>query len=201
MLKFSFAAAAVVVAALVVGIGAVNVPASAMTMSNPGPDYYPQAAAAYCKAQGGVVETRTAWYGTNGPNPLRLAGERSWCQFTLKSDGSRIHLLLDTLYTKQPTLATLAYYAMVQPGQCHGNPASCYCSLLGGSDQFGGTNGNGGGWVTMDPHSVDQTLEACIFPDLSSIDSWGLTYHSQGIIRGIDLGTVLRYKNPFKHKR
>jgi hypothetical protein len=48
---------------------------------------------------------------------------------------------------------------------------------------------------------VDQTLEACIFPDLSSIDSWGLTYHSQGIIRGIDLGTVLRYKNPFKHKR
>jgi putative hemolysin len=197
--KFSIAAAAIVVAATVVGIGAGHAPASALTLSNPSPDFNPKLAAAYCIAQGGTVETRTAWYGTNGPNPLQLAGERSWCQFKLKSDGSRIHLLLDTLFTKLPTLAALAYYAELPPGNCQGNPASCYCSLLGGSDQFGGTNGAGGGWV--DPNSIDQTLEACIFPDLSSIDSWGLTYHSQGIIRGIDLGKVLRFKNPFNKKR
>ena len=195
-MTFSFAAAAVVVAAML--SGAALAPASAQSAPNPGPNFDPAAAAAYCISQGGRVESRTAWYGTNGPNPLRLAGERSFCQFKSKDDGSRIHLLLDTLYTHQPTLAALAYYAEVPPGSCQGNPASCYCTLLGGSDQFGGTNGAGGGWVYA--HSQDQTLEACIFPDLSSIDSWGLAYHSQNIIRGIDLAKVLRFKNPFKHK-
>jgi hypothetical protein len=39
-------------------------------------------------------------------------------------------------------------------------------------------------------------LEACIFPDMSSIDSWGLAYYSNGDIRGIDLSTVLRYGPP-----
>ena len=197
ILKFSIAAAAIVAAALVTGIGAAHVSASAQTLSIIRPDFNPQAAAAYCISVGGRVETRTAVYGTNGPNALQLAGERSFCEFTSKSDKSRIHILLDTLYTKQPTLAALAYYAEVQPGSCQGNPASCYCTLLGGSDQFGGTTGAGGGWVN--PNSVDQTLEACIFPDMSSIDSWGLTYHSQNIIRGTDLSKVLRYKNPFRH--
>jgi hypothetical protein len=41
--------------------------------------------------------------------------------------------------------------------------------------------------------SPNQVLEACIFPDMSSIDSWGLTYNTAGMIRGIDLTTVLRY--------
>jgi putative hemolysin len=151
--------------------------------------------AIYCHQTGGVVERRIAVYGTNGSNPLTLSGIRQFCQYTAK-DGSRIHLLLDTLYTTKPTLAALAYYAK-QPlgGGCHGNPASCYCSQLGGSDQFGGTTGAGGGWVLKG--AIDETLEACIFPDLSSIDSWGLAYHSNGIIRGRDLAKVLRYKNPF----
>ena len=34
----------------------------------------------------------------------------------------------------------------------------------------------------------------CVFPDLSSIDSWGLTYHSDGTIRGADLTDLFRYK-------
>jgi hypothetical protein len=56
---------------------------------------------------------------------------------------------------------------------------------------------NGGGWVKKsDP--VDTVLEACIFPDMSTIDSWGLTYHQfGGIIRGKNLANVLRYKNPY----
>jgi putative hemolysin len=148
----------------------------------------------YCAQTGGVVETRTAWYGTNGSSPLRLAGIQDFCQYTA-SDGSRIHTLVSTLYTPQPTLAALAYYAKVQPGSCNGNPASCYCTLLGGSDQFGGTTGAGGGWVKKG--TIDFVLEACIFPDMSSIDSWGLFYHSAGIIRGIDLGTVLKYPDPY----
>ncbi|MEO6834535.1 MAG: hypothetical protein ABI231_01320 [Candidatus Tumulicola sp.] len=152
------------------------------------------AAAAYCKQTNGVVEVRRALYGTNGSNPLALAGVASFCQYTLKKDGSRIHILLSTLYTTKPTLAALAFILKPPVGSCQGNPASCYCSFLGGSDQFGGTTGAGGGWFKK--NSVDQTLEACIFPDLSSIDSWGLAYNANGIVRGINLVKVMRYKYP-----
>jgi len=152
------------------------------------------AAAAYCRQTHGEVEVRHAVYGSNGPTLLFLAGVRTFCQYTKKKDGSRIHILLSTLYTTKPTLAALAYYLKPASGSCNGNPASCYCSLLGGSDQFGGTTGAGGGWYKK--KSIDQTLEACIFPDMSSIDSWGLTYHANGIIRGINLERVMRYKYP-----
>jgi len=164
-------------------------------------DSTPSPAAAYCVSKGGEVDARRAYYNTNDveQNWLGLAGERDFCKFTSKKDGSRIHLLLSTLYTEEPSLAALAYYAKVPMGSCSGNPASCYCSLLGGSDLFGGINANGGGWVQKsDP--IDTVLEACIFPDLSSIDSWGLAYHSVGIIRGKDLSKVLRFKNPYARK-
>ncbi|HEY6325628.1 MAG TPA: hypothetical protein VIW73_03805 [Candidatus Cybelea sp.] len=151
-------------------------------------------AEAYCRQTGGEVETRRPVYGSNGSQLLVLAGKRIFCQYTKKQDGSRIHILLSTLYTTKPTLAALAYILKPPPGSCNGNPASCYCSLLGGSDQFGGTTGAGGGWYKK--NGVDQTLEACIFPDESSIDSWGLAYHAHGIIRGINLQKVMRYKYP-----
>jgi hypothetical protein len=151
-------------------------------------------AAAYCVKTHGAVEVRHAVYGSNGPSLLFLAGVKTFCQYTSKKDGSRIHILLSTLYTTKPTLAALAYYQKPSMGSCGGNPASCYCSQLGASDQFGGTYGAGGGWYKK--NSIDQTLEACIFPDMSSIDSWGLAYHANGIIRGIDLSKVMRYKYP-----
>ncbi len=149
----------------------------------------------YCVKKGGVVQTRIPEYNTNGGDPLVLSGSQEFCQFTSKKDGSQINVLLSTLTTKQPSLAALAYYAQVQMGSCNGNPGSCYCSLVGGTDLFGGINAAGGGWVL----STDQTdvLEACIFPDMSSIDSWGLAYHSADIIRGKDLAKVLRYPNPY----
>lgn len=154
------------------------------------------AAAQYCKSTGGRVEMRQAIYGTNNPPKqwLHLAAEQPFCQYTQKSDGSRIHLSLLTLYTTKPTLAALAYYAQVPwNGQGNGNPASYYCTQLGGAE-IGATDLNGGGWVSAG--GIDQVLEACIFPDNSTIDSWGLFYHSDNIIRGIDLSTVLRYSNP-----
>jgi putative hemolysin len=152
----------------------------------------------YCVKKGGEVDVREPYFNTNAGEQdwLRLSGDRQFCKFTSKKDGSRIYVELSTLYTQQPTLAALAYYAEVQMGNCNGNPASCYCSLLGGSDLFGGINASGGGWVKKsDP--VDTVLEACIFPDMSTIDSWGLAYHSVGIIRGKDLSKVLRYKDPY----
>ncbi len=155
------------------------------------------AAADYCVTTGGVVETRTAVWNTNGPKSswLVLTGVKRFCQYTSAEDGSRIHILLSTLYSTKPTLAALAYYGKPpMSGGGPGNPASYYCTQLGGSDQFGGTTPAGGGWVQLG--AIDEVLEACIFPDMSSIDSWGLTYNSASIIRGIDLSTVLRYKNP-----
>jgi hypothetical protein len=156
-------------------------------------------AAQACVLKGGTVDGRIPYFNTNDipQNWLRLNGSTTFCKFTSKVDGSRIYVELSTLYSTQPTLAALAYYAE-EPlsGTCNGNPASCYCSQLGGTDLFGGINLNGGGWVKMsDP--VDTVLEACIFPDMSSIDSWGLTYHSANIIRGKNLKGVLRFKDPY----
>jgi putative hemolysin len=157
------------------------------------------AAVDYCVKKGGEVDVRVPYYNTNDiqQNWFRLSGNRRFCKFTSKKDGSRIHVLLSTLYTNQPSLAALAYYAKVRyGGHCVGNPASCYCSQLGGTDLFGGVNLNGGGWVQLtDP--VDTVLEACILPDMSSIDSWGLTYHQANIIRGKNLKNVLRYPDPY----
>lgn len=157
---------------------------------------------AYCTSTGGTLETRLPVYGTNGPiqDWLRLAGSQDFCQYTSSSDGSRIHVSLDTLYSLKPSLAALAYYAETAwNGLGEGNPASLYCTQLGGSDLFGGINAAGGGWVEF--HTIDEVLEACIFPDNSTIDSWGLFYHSAGIIRGADLSTVLRYPNPYTTKQ
>jgi putative hemolysin len=153
---------------------------------------------AYCLSTGGELETRYPTYGTNNSsqNWLQLAGWQGFCQYTQASDGSRIHVSLETLTTTLPTLAALAYYSETPwNGQGEGNPASFYCTQLGGSDQFGGSTGAGGGWVEV--NTTDVVLEACIFPDNSTIDSWGLFYHSDGIIRGIDLSTVLKYQDPY----
>ena len=100
---------------------------------------------AYCTSTGGVVETRIPAYGTNGSiqDWLRLAGKQDFCQYT-SSYGSRIHLSLDTLYALKPSLAALAYYAETPwNGLGEGNPASLYCTQLGGSDLFGGVNAAG----------------------------------------------------------
>jgi hypothetical protein len=150
----------------------------------------------YCTAKGGAVVTRIPEYGTNGSDPLVLAGPRQWCQYTAKNGGSSISVLLTTLVATKPSLAALAYYAEVPYNEkCSGSPGSCYCSQIGGTDLFGGITAAGGGWVsTTDSTDV---LDACIFPDLSSIDSYGLFYHSAGIVRGKDLNGRLRYKSPY----
>ena len=57
------------------------------------------------------------------------------------------------------------------------NPASVYCADLGGAE-LGGVLAPDGGWV----NSADESdvVQMCVFPDLSIIDSWGLTYHTRG---------------------
>ncbi len=155
---------------------------------------------AYCTATGGLIEVRHAVYGTNNApqNWLWLGSEETFCQYTA-SDGSRIHLSLETLTQTRPTLAALAYYAQVPwNGQGNGNPASFYCTQIGGAE-IGATDFAGGAWVSKG--GIDKTLETCVFPDNSTIDSWGLLYHSVSIIRGIDLSTVLTFANPYTAKK
>lgn len=155
--------------------------------------------AAYCTKTGGHVQSRQAAFGTNNPvnTWLYLAAHEKFCQY-VASDQSTINISLATLSTDKPTLAALAYYAAVPwNGQGNGNPASFYCSQLGGAE-IGATSGAGGAWVAKVHY--DAELETCVFPDNSTIDSWGLLYHTNGIVRGIDLATVLRYPNPYAPK-
>lgn len=193
-----FACMVIAVAVFVAAVQPVKAATDGVTNNSVAPGT-PSPAVQYCLSKGGEVDGRQPYFNTNADNEqdwLQLAGSKDFCKFTLKKDGSRIYVLLSTLYTEKPSLAALAYYAQVPIGTCNGNPASCYCSLLGGTDSFGGVNLNGGGWVKKsDP--IDTVLESCIFPDMSSIDSWGLAYHSAGIIRGKDLSKILRYKNPY----
>lgn len=155
------------------------------------------AQAAYCRAKGGTVEVRVPVFGTNQPRGMRLAGSLEFCRFTSAKDGSRISVDLGTLTASRPTLAALAYYrrAPAGSGNPNANPASRYCSRVGGTDQFGGVNAAGGGWVLRGGGNAT-ALDLCVFPDRSTIDAFGLFYRSGGVVRGVDLGGVLRFKAP-----
>jgi putative hemolysin len=124
------------------------------------------AAADYCSENGGVVETRYPFYGTNNADPLQLSGSLEVCKFTAE-DGSHILVGLDTLYTDQPTLAALAYRAKTPldtgASPVSANPSSLYCTQIGGTDTFGGISAAGGGWALADGADV---ISLCVFPDL-----------------------------------
>ena len=156
-------------------------------------------AAAYCEQQGGEVQTRLAYFGTNGDQAdwLALGEGTSLCRFQADDEAkSRIYVDLQTLSSAEPTLAALAYLSKVPmpTSSGGGNPATGYCSKeLDGSSTFGAVGAAGGGWVAKDDPD-DVVVGLCVFPDLSFIDEWGLAYHSNGDIRGKDLTTVMKYQ-------
>jgi putative hemolysin len=156
------------------------------------------AQASYCRGKGGAVQVRVPMFGTNNPGGTPLAGSLPFCRFTSAQDGSMISVDLGTLTASKPTLAALAYYAHVRPGRFNpnANPASLYCTRVGGTDDFGGpSNAAGGGWV-LRGRGANTVLDLCVFPDRSTIDAFGLFYRSGNVIRGVDLSTVLRFKPP-----
>jgi hypothetical protein len=155
---------------------------------------------AYCKATGGVVQTRIPAYGTNNNNPLLLNYPQKFCEYSsdpYQGYVSNDWVLLSTLVSTKPTLAALAYYAETpfNSSGCNGGPGSCYCAQLGGTDSFGGITVAGGGWVLKSDNT--DVLDSCTFPDLSMIDAYALFYHSAGIVRGLDLNGRLKYPNPY----
>ncbi len=150
----------------------------------------------YCRNQGGVVQMRTAAFGTNSPPLITLGNPTAFCFFRTGSGMTATQIIVDlrTLTTKKPTLAALAYLTKPEPGRFNpgANPASVYCTKLGGTDLFGGVNVSGGGWILG--RSANSAIDACTFPDGSIIDSFGILYHSQGAIRGADLTNKFRYR-------
>jgi hypothetical protein len=150
---------------------------------------------AYCTSTGGVATTMRAWAGTNNDAHLwtPYGGIVQACTYTA-ADTSQIVIWQNTLRSPVATMAALAYYAEVPyNGGGPGNPSTYYCEQVKGSWQVG--NGlDGGGWANGRGQEV---YGMCVFADGSAIDAWGLLYHSAGTIRGIDLGTVLKFPNPY----
>lgn len=168
-------------------------------------------AADYCVSQGGRVITRRPVYGTNLPEnqQIPLRKEMQFCNFeALQVENpdtgfrSQIEIDVDSLSAAAPTLALLAYLQAGPPDMTDYkvgvNPSTIHCGQLGGSTVFGKANDpSGGGWVksTTDTTNAFDVMAFCLFPDGSAIDTWGITYRSDGgTIRGVPLETVVRYK-------
>lgn len=208
-LQISFLAILIVALCLTILVSAMRVQAQPNAQATATPaamehDMDDAAATKYCIDKGGTVTTRYPAYNTNAAQTqwLMLAGSADFCTFLAEADStgfqSQISIAVDTLYADQPTLAVLAYLEPVAlPPFTGANPSTLYCSKLGGTDIWGGqNNAAGGGWVTQAPDSKTnfQVVGMCMFPDGSMIDSWGLTYKANGVVRGADLSKVARYQ-------
>lgn len=155
------------------------------------------AAADWCASHDGVVVERFPASNASSYAPLALGAPVRFCEFSGGTGAdpadSRISVRLTTLAATDPSMAATAYLTKPALPENGGsaNPASLYCAGLGGAE-LGGVLAPDGGWV----NSADTTdnMQMCVFPDLSIIDSWGLTYHTQGVIRGADLAPLFRAK-------
>ena len=63
---------------------------------------------------------------------------------------------------------------------------------LAGTSQFGNTPGVGRR-LDRQAQPVFVVMSLCMFADGSAIDEWGITYYSNGAVRGADLATKMRY--------
>jgi len=163
-------------------------------------------AEAYCGEQGGNVVELTAYLFPGSDQQVELGSFFHVCQFISEEDGNPTQIVVDllTLYSEQPTLAGLAYLSRVpssDSGAAGANPAHTYCEEdLGGTEAFG-TSATGAWMGSLDPgmeagasEPLGDTISLCVFADRSAIDEFGLFYASQGVVRGKDLSTVMRYQ-------
>jgi putative hemolysin len=155
------------------------------------------AAAEWCASHGGTVVDRYPASSASSDNPIAFGDPIRFCEFTggegAEPSDSRISVRLTTLASDEPSMAATAYLTKPEMPESGGsaNPASVYCADLGGAE-MGGALAPDGGWVNREDPS--DTIQLCVFPDLSIIDSWGLAYHTMGTIRGTDLEPVFRWK-------
>jgi putative hemolysin len=155
------------------------------------------AAAEWCASHGGTVVDRYPASNASSDKPVAFGSPIRFCEFTGGEDAdppdSRISIRLTTLASDEPSMAATAYLTKPPMPESGGsaNPASIYCADLGGAE-IGGVLAPDGGWVNLE--DLSDTIQMCVFPDLSVIDSWGLAYHTMGTIRGADLEPLFRWK-------
>jgi putative hemolysin len=158
-----------------------------------------ESAGDYCLIHGGILVERFPFVGTSAGTLIQLGGSRWFCEFTGSDEAepptSRISVGLSTLYSTEPTLATIAYLAAPSvPEADDDRLAAQYCAYLGGSSEFGSDGTLVGGWASDPSDPSSTSIGICIFADGSAIDDWGLAYHSNGVIRGADLKPLFRYQ-------
>jgi putative hemolysin len=158
-----------------------------------------ESAGEYCLIHGGILVERFPFVGTSDESLIQLGDSRWFCEFTGSPEAdppsSRISVGLTTLYASEPTLAAIAYLAApAVPEADEDRLAATYCAYLGGSSEFGSDGSLVGGWASDPTDPSATSIGICIFPDGSAIDDWGLTYHSNGVIRGADLKPLFRYQ-------
>lgn len=162
---------------------------------------------AYCRKNGGVSGLYR-FYGNTNADPaawLEYGGPAvRLCAFSSPPDPtgfqSRIWIANTTLVSTKPTAAALVLHrrpAVPWPEFNGSNPSHEICESLGGAswDKWG-PGANGSGWARS-PTDEDGPTNLCVFADGSMVDTWGIAYWVFGQVRGIDLTTVLRFKNPF----
>lgn len=152
-------------------------------------------AAEFCTSNGGTVEVRQAYFGTNNDQSdwIQLPATLELCQFTA-DDESRIYVDTTTLAAEAPTLAAAAYLAKLPPPDDTGgaNPAAVGCTETVHGTSSWGTGLSGGGWVDLDDPTFT-VVNLCVFADRSAIDEWGIAYYSQDVVRGADLAELFRF--------
>ncbi|MFJ5287908.1 MULTISPECIES: hypothetical protein [unclassified Streptomyces] len=153
-------------------------------------------AARWCEQQGGHAVTRVPYYATAGGTLSPLGGEREMCVFTDTKKKTKIMISADSLASKTPTLAALAYVRKPAGPSGPGNPSVAYCQGINGTAMFGNRPTDSGGWGPEGATSTDQIMGTCMFADGSVIDAWGLKYHQGGVIRGADLTEKFRADIP-----
>ncbi|MBA2598229.1 MAG: hypothetical protein H0V00_16525 [Chloroflexia bacterium] len=154
-------------------------------------------AAEWCTSHGGTVVERYPASNTASNPPVALGPAISFCEFTGGEGAdpeSSISVRADTLAATEPSMAATAYLTKPEAPESSGSasPAALYCADLGGA-QLGGVLAPSGGWVNA-TDATDILDGLCVFPDLSIIDAWGLSYHTAGTIRGADLEPLFGWK-------
>ncbi|WP_129312387.1 hypothetical protein [Streptomyces sp. L2] len=143
----------------------------------------------YCAREGGEYHTYVPLAGQVGAGQP-LGGSQGLCAFWDEGHQTKITVTAEALNAHKATLAELAYNHPPKPNSPQGvlgQPAHDYCTQLGGTWNM---EGKVGYWVVKGQESkanFANTTDLCVFPDMSAIDTWGLLYHAQGVIRGQDL--------------
>jgi len=126
-------------------------------------------------------------YGNQLMRQSMLLGFMQVCSFPNEEGSNYYYVPLDTLASTKPTLAVLAFQALVPyiPSKnVNVNPSSVYCAQLGGAmatntpAEYLPIPAAAVGWWHKISGKWLGVSDFCTFPDGSSMDTWTLLYHA-----------------------